>query len=133
MWPFTQAMERAKKVDRRGRGIVITAARKVIGPEIAMLRVVERKAKDLNKRGRGKGKGKGKGKESEKEKDTAASTLEDGCKGCHSEKEEKPKDKDEEVWMTVVLDDILDDEYNLEGSSSDDLGDLDFEYDESTT
>ena len=49
-------MEKTKKVDRRGRGIVITAARRVIGPEIAMLRVVERKARDLNKKGRARAK-----------------------------------------------------------------------------
>ena len=45
-------MGRTKRRNRRGKGIVTTAAKRVIGPEIAMLRVVERKARDLNKRGR---------------------------------------------------------------------------------
>ena len=47
-------MGRIRRGNRSEKGIAIIAARKVIGPETAMPKVVERKARDLNKRGRAK-------------------------------------------------------------------------------
>ena len=47
-------MGRIRRGNRSEKGIAIIAAKRVIGPEIATPKVVERKARDLNRKGRAK-------------------------------------------------------------------------------